>query len=411
MRRGPGEEGRPARPHRRPREGEGAADARRRAREAAGRAEGGPVLRAARLAAGPPRDRRGRPADPHPADQPARPDDQLQLQGRPPLRPLHHLPPGDRSARVRQGRRGQADAVGLRRAPPPDRRRHGGRPDRQGGHGRALPRRQRAAQDQQLRVHDLPRRAGVGDRLHLRLARAQRPGGEGALGGEVPLARDPPLGRADAPHPVPPVELPEVPPPGDRRPAGRQAPGGLPADRQVRLHRLPHHRRRGLVRARPDRRAPGRPEPGAPRLEGLAGLGPEVDQEPARLPPRHPDAPLLRPDQQRRQGGLAQEPRRDPRDHPLPVQQVDPADRVRRPSRQGRRGAGQGALPPEGLHGLPRPQGIRTGDLPRVRPRIRRRPTTAPTSRTSRPSSSRRTRATAGWPTGSRPPRRTTPRA
>ena len=39
------------------------------------------------------------------------------------------------------------------------------------------------------------------------------------------------------------------------------------------------------------------------------------------------------------------------------------------------------------------------------------RPTTARTSRTSRPSSSRRTRATAGWPTGSRPPRRTTPRA
>ena len=106
-------------------------------------------------------------------------------------------------------------------------------------------------------------------------------------------------------------------------------------------------------------------------VEGLAGLGPQVDQEPARLPPRHPDAPLLRPDQQRRHGGLAQEPRRDPRDHPLPVQQVDPAGRVRRSSRQGRRGAGQGALPPEGLHGLPRPQGIRPGDLPRVRPRVR----------------------------------------
>ena len=60
---------------------------------------------------GPPRDRPGRPADQDPADQPARPDDQLQLQGRPPLRPLHHLPPGDRPARLRQGRRGQADAA------------------------------------------------------------------------------------------------------------------------------------------------------------------------------------------------------------------------------------------------------------------------------------------------------------
>ena len=46
-------------------------------------------------------------------------------------------------------------------------------PARQGGHGRALSRRQRSAPDQQLRLHDLPRRPGVGDRLHLRLAHAR----------------------------------------------------------------------------------------------------------------------------------------------------------------------------------------------------------------------------------------------
>ena len=59
----------------------------------------------------------------------------------------------------------------------------------------------------------------------------------------------------DAPQAVHRVELPEVPPPGDRHPPGQEAPGGLPADRQVRLHGLPHDRRRGLVRPRSDRRA------------------------------------------------------------------------------------------------------------------------------------------------------------
>ena len=73
--------------------------------------------------------------------------------------------------------------------------------------------------------------------------------------GGVRLAGDPPLGLPDAPGAVHRVELPEVPPPGHRHPPGREAPGRLPADRPVRLHRLPHDRRRGLVRPRPDRRA------------------------------------------------------------------------------------------------------------------------------------------------------------
>ncbi len=70
-------------------------------------------------------------ADQDPADQPPRPDDQLQLQGCPPLRPLHDLPPGDRPARLRHRRRRQTDAGGLRRPPAPDRRRYHGRPDGQ----------------------------------------------------------------------------------------------------------------------------------------------------------------------------------------------------------------------------------------------------------------------------------------
>ena len=85
---------------------------------------------------------------------------------------------------------------------------------------------------------------------------------------------------------------------------------------------------------------PGRPEPLARRLEGLEGLDPQVDQGPARLPARHADAPVLRRDQQRRQGRLAQERRRGPRDHPLPVRQEHRARRLRRSARQDRPGEG-----------------------------------------------------------------------
>ena len=58
-------------------------------------------------------------------------------------------------------------------------------------------------------------------------------------------------------------------------------------------------------------------------------------------------------DQQRRQGRPAQERRRDPGDHPLPVRQEHAPRRVRRSPGQDRPQAGQGALPPEGLPGLP----------------------------------------------------------
>ena len=102
-------------------------------------------------------------------------------------------------------------------------------------------------------------------------------------------------------------------------------------------------------------------------VEGLAGLGPQVDQEPARLPPRHPDAPLLRPDQQRRQGGLAQEPRRDPRDHPLPVQQSRP----RRPS--------SSILPPRATRRGARSSSSRRAAWPATAPALDQRdPTRAP---------------------------------
>ena len=168
---------------------------------------------------------------------------------------------------------GKPMPVGLRRAPPPDRWRHG-----------ASTRRGKVVTAGLYLDGNGPHKInsfgctichggqGSGTDFTYASHEPERPRGEGGVGAEAPLARDPSLGRADAAHPVPRVELPEVPPPGDRRPAGREAPGRLRADRQVRLHRLPHHRRRGVVRPRPDRRAPGRPEPRAPRLEGLAGL-------------------------------------------------------------------------------------------------------------------------------------------
>ena len=54
-----------------------------------------------------------------------------------------------------------------------DQRRDDRRSSRQGGAGRPLSGRQRPAPDEQLRVHDLPRRPGLGDRLHLCLALAR----------------------------------------------------------------------------------------------------------------------------------------------------------------------------------------------------------------------------------------------
>ncbi len=51
--------------------------------------------------------------------------------------------------------------------------RHHDRPQGERRPGGPLPRRQRPAPDQQLRLHDLPRRPGLGDRLHLLLAHAQ----------------------------------------------------------------------------------------------------------------------------------------------------------------------------------------------------------------------------------------------
>ena len=76
------------------------------------------------------------------------------------------------------------------------------RSPRQVGEGRPLPGRQRPAPDQQLRLHDLPRRPGLGDRFHVRLAyarfaRASRGMEEGARLGGFPL-----LGFPDASRPL-----------------------------------------------------------------------------------------------------------------------------------------------------------------------------------------------------------------
>ena len=89
-------------------------------------------------------------------------------------------------------------------------------------------------------------------------------------------------------------------------------------------------------------------------------------------------------------GRPAQEPRRDPRDHPLPVRQEHAARRLRRPARQERPRAGQGALPPEGLPGLPLAPAVRAG-----------RASSSPTAATSTPPTS---------PTRPRPSTRRVPR-
>ena len=63
------------------------------------------------------------------------------------------------------------------------------------------------------------------------------------------------------------------------------------------------------------------------------------------------------------EGRLAQELRRDLRDHPLPLREEHAAGRFHRAPRQDRPGQGQGALPSEGLHGLPPASALRGGDI------------------------------------------------
>ena len=85
--------------------------------------------------------------------------------------------------------------------------------------------------------------------------------------------RFPLLGLPDAPQAVHRVDLPEMPHPDHRHPAGDQAAGRISADRQVRMHRLPCDRRRRLDRPRPLRRAPGRAQPVAHRGQERQGVG------------------------------------------------------------------------------------------------------------------------------------------
>ena len=220
-------------------------------------------------------------------------------------------------------------------------------------------------------------------------------------------------------------------------PQADEAPGRLRADRQVRLHRLPHDRRRGVVRPRPDRRAPGRPEPGARRLEGRprtgssSGSRTRTPSGPTRRMPRfygvtNNNGPDDRPKNHAEihaithylfakstpPAGFVDPPAKsDPeRGKDLFLQKGCMACHSHRPYEPAERPARR----PETRQPDYKPDAAATYDpsrLPRVGPRPTPRPTSARTSRTSPPSSSRTSRATSGWPTGSRRPRPTTPRA
>ena len=183
---------------------------------------------------------------------------------------------------------------------------------------------------------------GSGDRLHLRLARAQRPEAEGGVGGtkyhwhEIHHWDEPMLPRRfiessclKCHHQVTDV------------PQAKKLQAGY--ERIVKYGCTGCHTIGGEGSFGPDLTDERQVGPNLAHLgvEGLEGLGPQVDQEPARLPARHPDAPVLRRDQQRRARRPAQDRRRDPRDHPLPVRQEHPARRLRRtrPPRATRRRA------------------------------------------------------------------------
>ena len=186
--------------------------------------------------------------------------------------------------------------------PHPDRRRDDDRPQGQGGHGGPLPRRQRPAPDQQLRLHDLPRRPGVGDRLHLRLAHAQRRSSRQRSGKkkyhwhaihhwDYPMLPKRFLESSclKCHHEV--TDVPQA----KKLQAGYQ--------RIVKYGCTGCHTIGGEGSFGPDLtdEPPGRPEPVARRVQGVEGVDPQVDHRPARLPARFADAPVLRPDQQRRQ--------------------------------------------------------------------------------------------------------------
>ena len=136
-------------------------------------------------------------------------------------------------------------ASGLPVASVPDHRRHHHRSARQGRRRRALPGRQRPASDQLASAA----RSATEARARAPISRmprtrpTRRRAGRG-VDREVRLARDPLLGFPDASQAVHRVGLLEVPHPGHRHSPGQEAASRLPADRQVRLHGLPHDRRR-----------------------------------------------------------------------------------------------------------------------------------------------------------------------
>ncbi len=192
----------------------------------------------------------------------------------------------------------------------------------------------------------------------------------------------------------------------------------------------------GAIRSRPDRRATGWAQPHPHRLQGLEGLGAQVDHESSRVPARFADAPVLRVDQQSttRKTGPRTTPRStrslitcSPRARPSPNSSI----RRRRPTRprakscSSRRAAwpvistGPTRPPtcsswiasrPTRLTRSTRPRPTIPRDSPR-RSRSTPRPISARTCRTWPPSSSPSPPGSNGCPTGSAPRRSIIPRA
>ena len=325
--------------------------------------------------------------------------------------------------------------AGLRRASPPHRRRHHDRPQGERGQGGALPRRQRPAPDQQLRLHDLPRRTRARGPTSptprtSRTTRSRRRSGRRSTTGTRSITgtsrccpdRFMESSCLKCHHQVTDVPQAEKLQAGYERIVkygctGCHTIGGegsfgpdLTDERQVGPNLTAHRARRcprtGRLKWIKNPHA-FRPDTRMPRFYGVTNNNAPADQ-----------------------------PKSDAEIHAIThylfAKSTPPADFVD-PARQERSRRRQDPVLPEGLPGLPLAQALRAVEHPGRRPRATNpdykpdaaamydpcgspsrsattpRPTTARTSRTSRPSSSRTSRATSGSPTGSRPPRRTTP--
>ena len=148
-------------------------------------------------------------------------------------------------------------------------------------------RRQHAASDRQGRVHGLPRRHGAVGELPGRRAHAGERAAEEGVGGEVPLGGAAPLGLPDAAERDDRGVVREVPQAAGLRSQGRAAERGLRDLRARRLLRVPQDE--GLRHRHPEAGA----DPDQDRLQAVAGLGEELDPQPARGEADDLDAALL----------------------------------------------------------------------------------------------------------------------